>query len=207
MDTRRRNPIIIVSFLVVLFVILAVVNFVSQADKTAKLEIEVAPSDATIILNQSKTRGGKRRIEPGKYTVTVSRAGFAVQSKEVTLKDGSDEYVGIALESNSPSTKDWYSEHPKDLKIAERITSINFDQQSEKNTDPILGSLPFVGPGETYQIDYSATDSNGKVSVVVSYVNEEAKQDAVNWFSNNNFDITKYNVTYTDLLASESLGE
>lgn len=207
MNRYQKKPVLIIAALSVLFIALFVINIVNNRTKTAALEIEIAPSDSTVVLNQNKTGSGKRRIEPGSYTITVSRQGFATQTKQVELFKGSDEYAGFALVSNDSSTAKWYDEHPKDQKVAERVSSIDFDSHAEDNTDPILSNIPFIGPGSEYRIDYSSTDDQKKVHLVISYISLQAKDDAINWFSNNNYDINKYVITYTDLLASEYDGE
>lgn len=203
----RKKPLIISGLILALFFVLLILNIMGGRTKTAQLEIEVAPSDAVIVLNDKRVRVGKRRVEPGTYTVTVSRDGFDIQTKNIKLQKGSDEYVGFALVSNNPSTANWYNEHPRDQKIAERVSSIDFDEHATENTDPIVGDLPFLGPGLEYRIDYGSTDDQQKVHLTVSFVSPEAKADAVAWFANNNYDINKYVVTYTDLLASEYEGE
>lgn len=206
MNKNTRLLLIPVSIFV-LILLFSLFSFGSNLDKTARITIEVAPSKATVTLNGKKSKTGEVRVKPGKYTVKATRDGFESDEKTVEVIKGANEYIGLSLASTSSDTVSWYEDNPKDQKLVEKISSINFDQNSEKNNDPILKNLPFVGPGEYYRIDYGSISSSGRVSLIISYTDPEYKNDGLEWIKNRKLDPQDYDITYKYLLESEYLGE
>lgn len=173
------------------------INMYLNRDKTAILTIEFAPMSSNMTINGQDSKAGKRKYIPGKYEIVVSKTGFTSKKETVTITKGSPQYVGIVLESSSKDTQDWFSTHPKDEKLAEKITSLNFDQQSEKAaTIPIVDKLPFVGPGELYRIDFTSLSATNRAIITISYKDEDSKADALSWITNQGFKVADYDIVY-----------
>jgi hypothetical protein len=174
------------------------INMYLNRDKTATLTIEFAPMSSEMTINGQKSKAGKRKYIPGTYEVVVSKTGFATKKSKVTISKGTPQYVGLVLESNSKDTQNWFSTHPKDEKLAEKITSLNFDQKSDEALDiPIVAKLPFVGPGELYRIDFTSLSSTKRAIITISYKDEDSKADALNWITNQGFKLADYDIVYT----------
>ena len=85
-------------------------------------------------------------VTPGTHTVAIAMAGFDDFSRTVTLEAGDYEAVFTALESNSPTTADYYDTH-YDGGVIEWIT----DRWVDLDDAVADGDLPYQGDG--FRID------------------------------------------------------
>lgn len=204
----NKKLILLTILILVSFIGLAINNSIKNRTYNATLTIEVAPTGSKIQINDKKGKVGKNKLKPGKYTVTASKEGFEKVSKTVELSKNSQDYVGIVLESNSESTKNWYENNPKDQRLAESVSSSQFDRNSEKiSNDPIISKLPFIGPGLSWRIDYKNTNEDGKVVLNISYFDDQDKADAIEWIKNEGLNPNNYIFNYYNEIESEELGE
>jgi len=118
------------------------------------------------------------------------------------VSKGSDDYVGLVLGSNSPSTVNWYQTHPGDQQLSQVIGGKNFDlaakRQSQKN--PLIKSLPFVD--QLYRVDYGQsqkhTSDPDAVGIYITYYSQAGKQQALDWIKFKGFDPSKLEIIYKD---------
>jgi hypothetical protein len=154
--------IVLVVILVILFLVLPIALGVYNSRFSASVKLIVAPSDAKIKIGEKVARPGDTvRLEPGDYTVIITRTGFFSYAEEVTLAEGDEKAVFTALESSDESTANWYLEHPEDDSIAAGVVSEKVNQESEEYVKkyPIASALPIFE--DFYRIDYGlckATD-------------------------------------------------
>ncbi|HEY5152562.1 MAG TPA: PEGA domain-containing protein [Candidatus Saccharimonadales bacterium] len=118
----------------------------SGVPSNSYLQIEVAPRSASIELDGRGIAAGKVAVPAANHTVTVSKKGFATKSQTVSAKSGQTVYVGIGLESNSSSTRNWYTEHPDDQHLAEGLGSHEADylNQLANQNNSFLRQLPTI---------------------------------------------------------------
>lgn len=154
--------IILVIIFVILFLILPIALGVYNSRFSASVKLTVAPSDAKIRIGESTARPGDTvRLEPGDYTVIITRTGFFSYAEQISLENGDEKLVLAALESSAESTANWYYEHPEDDSIATGVISEQVTQSAEEYTKkyPITSILPIFE--DFYRIDYGlcqATD-------------------------------------------------
>ena len=89
--TKKSKSLInlILFFLVISLVIIIYFFFqwIINYDKTATLDYYLAPSTATVVINEKPLKSdGKIKLKPGTYTIKVSQPGFIEISKNIELK-------------------------------------------------------------------------------------------------------------------------
>lgn len=177
----------------------------SNRDKTAVLTLEFAPKSASALIGGIKAKQGTQRQLPGTYDIVISKNGFKTKKITVTLKKGDNGYTGVVLESDSPDTKDWFDKHPDDQKLAEKISSRNYDAESDKASKiPILADLPFVGPGEYFRIDYNGVTEKGQTSITITFIDEESKDEALQWMQTQGYKAADYDIAFVFKQPEES---
>ena len=146
--------IVLVVIFVILFLVLPIALGVYNSRFSASVKLTVAPSDAKIRIGEKVARPGDTvRLEPGDYTLIITRTGFFSYAEEITLTDGDEKTVLTALESSDESTANWYLEHPEDDSIAAGVISEKVNQESEEYVKkyPITSALPIFE--DFYRID------------------------------------------------------
>ncbi len=207
---KRYLPLIIGIIAVILFISGVSILF-SRGDsvlpgsskRTATIITTVAPTfDTTITINGDGVKEGETKVEPGTYTVQAAHKGFETESKMVTVKEGETVRVGIALQSNSPDTADWYGKNETDARKFEGISSTESGiiGQQRINSLPFLTRLPVRVPNK-YTIDYgpSKKDPNNPkaVAITISYNDASSREAARNWIRYQGYDPDKLEIIYS----------
>lgn len=122
---RRQRLIAIASIVFVLFAIAAVILAIIDAQKTAKIDILVAPSSAKIKIDNTKFKtSGTSKYYPGEYTVVISAQGF--ETTETTIKLEKDQTTNLYLYLQPDSeNQDFYKEHPAEATLVQRINDLH----------------------------------------------------------------------------------
>jgi len=198
-SSQRRGVIVIIALVVIVLLGLIIRTVVMNTVYTGKLEVEVAPASSSISVGGHATKAGIVRVRPGKVEVKVSKKGFASQTQSFTVAKGKTVYAGFALDSNESSTKDWYSKHPDDQQLREKISGRNFDSQAEDavKATPFIQKLPYVDPAKAFRIDYG---NGGKDSITqtiyITTVTDASKQAALDWIKKAGTDPATLTIKY-----------
>ncbi len=162
---------------------------------------EVAPEGATISID-GREMSSEVTVETGDHTVEAKMDGFATQSQQVDLKEGQTLKVGFVLESNSPETADWYTEHPEDQQLAEVILGqlSDFNTESAIQTNPLLQQLPYSysdGNSGFVNIDHGVpVKGSSQPAIYVSARTPLARQEAVAWIRSQGYDPTTMDIIF-----------
>lgn len=192
---------ILISLIVVAVLGMGVFWVIQSRQRTASVTIEVVPTGSTITINSKKTRQGLQKIKPQTVTVTAEKDGFETYSQTFVLNKGSKGYFGIALTPNSPSTENWYREHPEDQQLAESISSQETDRTATAldYSAPIVKALPFIGPGFQFKIDYGTLNPDGSMDrpvIFIRAISPEGREAALDWIRNRGFDVSDYKIIF-----------
>jgi hypothetical protein len=108
------------------------------------LQVQAAPSGAAIAIDGHSVSLGKDEVDAGTHTVTATRKGFATQTQSVPVKAGQTVYVGVILQPNASSTKNWYKNHASDQQLSQTIADqeANYHMTADPITNPFLRQLP-----------------------------------------------------------------
>ena len=73
--TRKQLMIgvIILFFIICIF---AIITFIIDLPKTAKISILVSPTDSKVTLNQVQYSSGNQKVIPGEYKIKIERQWF-----------------------------------------------------------------------------------------------------------------------------------
>jgi hypothetical protein len=169
--------------IVALFLVIFIINTSFSRKYSSRIELDFSPLAASAYVDGHRQKPGVVRVAPGKHTISVRLDGFADEQKVVSVKKTETMYVGLSLLPNSPKTTNWYTAHPEDQRIAERISGRNTDSAVNKalELEPFIKELPFIGPGFSYQVGVGATNSNGRPTIVIHAQSDEAIADAKQW--------------------------
>ena len=142
--TKKSKSLInlILFFLVISLVIIIYFFFqwIINYDKTATLDYYLAPSTATVIINEKPLKSdGKIKLKPGTYTIKVSQPGFTEISKNIELKVNQTTYFYEYLEPDS-SNQDYYKNHLAEESRTQHISDFKADleRKSYTESDPIF---------------------------------------------------------------------
>lgn len=164
-DKRRKTRFIIfIITIVTLFIALPVTFFLIDLQKTATVNILLAPSFAKVEINGKTYDSGTERINAYSGKVTVSADGFQSKELDVNLasREITDLYVYLVPNDGNMN---WYDERPAERQILSAIGDSFAIIQSENfhTAHPIIDILPIsvaeVDPKtqtilHDYRIDY-----------------------------------------------------
>lgn len=155
-----KNPKFKVSIIVaVTIIILCVISYIVYLNIfSAKINFLIAPKNATVsVNNENAPTSGIKRVQPGNYTITVSMPGFKTQSQDITISSGQTTNIYLGLNSNDPSTANWYIEHPEDQERLDQIGSLVYSETEQflVQNYPIISQLPYLS--SSFTIGYESS--------------------------------------------------
>jgi len=203
-----KISIIFGSFIAIIILISLIWWFLNK-DKTSTLEILVAPSSANILINNKKYTNGTYKIKPGNYTVNITKDNFNTYSSDIILSKNQTTQVYQGLKQ-SDGSNNWYLEHKEDDIILSAIGGKAADetQQNLASKNPILQYIPYTedSNGVKYKIDAQITN-NDLEYLIISFNTcsaqsiETYKTEALNWIKTKGIDPSIYNIKYSDLCS------
>ncbi|MDO4612023.1 MAG: hypothetical protein Q4B29_00995 [Candidatus Saccharibacteria bacterium] len=146
MKIKERKIAIIVGVIGFLaLAVVAVALYVLDLRLTAKLDVLVAPSSATVRINGSNYDNGVHKMEPGIVTAEISMDGFVTQAIELDLKDGETTKLYTYLVPPDGSMQ-WYLDHPDDDELLTQIgDALAIEGKAEYQAKyPIAQMLPLI---------------------------------------------------------------
>lgn len=203
---NRKNLFIlsIVGFcgLIILAIILMVINF----QKTATLDIVIAPINATVSIDghQFKTKETVKYY-PGSYTAEISADGFISQALPIELIADQESHLYIALEPTEENST-YYDNNPNESGRRQAVYDAAYQLGSDEYIAkyPIIQVLPYQNTDRdrgydftNYRIDYGIFDgcrSNFCIKItdnVGVYQNE-----AIEYLKSSGQNINDYEIIY-----------
>lgn len=174
-------------------------SYIHSTIYSAKITLTFAPKSSSARIGTLSAHFGNNDVKPGTYDVVISKQGFETYKETVTVKKGDAIVVEAALESNDPSTANWYNDHPEDYTIAQGIGDRRADNSARrmKAEFPIVDILPIVGLYSAYRVDYgpSPTKKDG-YALFITYQTAKDKQRAIDAVAEKGYDVDEYEVIY-----------
>lgn len=199
---RRKLMIIVIAAIFAVLVIVAIIGAVYNMINSASVKIMVAPTDSTITLNDKTYTNGTHKMEPGVYTVEITRSGFESYSGTIEAVSGETVNLYICLDTTS-ETEGWYNDDTtEDYQVCQSVTDqeiVNAEQEW-LDTDPILRILPYRDYDSGYNIDY-ATDEELNITVTITTLTcSETRaasiyQTALDYLTSQGIDTGQYSIT------------
>lgn len=95
-----------IAFNVIILIIIIIVA-INSAQKTATLKIDLAPSDAEVLLGGQKYVSGAYQIKPGEYKTVISREGMT--PKEFTINVDGNSVTNLITFLSDNGSFDYYT--------------------------------------------------------------------------------------------------
>lgn len=194
-------------FLVALFLgvlIYTTINMILNADKTATIEILVAPSDARVEIDGREfPTKATIRIKPGTYAVKIEKDGFIAFNGSIKANANDISYLYEYLnEENENGT--YYKDNEKESLRTQEISDKKADLFHEKynGTDQIWNVTPYDDYASGYKI-YAEKDDAGKITVNIYLYTcsadrlEKLKGYAHEYLEEKKIDLKNYTVKYS----------
>lgn len=166
---RNRKNLFVASIIgfaiVIIFVlVLTIINI----QKSATLDIIVAPINATVNIDGHKFKTNEiAKYYPGAYTTEISADGFVSQSFTLELTANQESHLYIALEP-TPENSDYYDKNPSESGRRQAVYDANYQLGSDEYAAkyPITQILPYQNTNDrrgydftNYRIDYGQFDN------------------------------------------------
>ena len=147
--------------------------------ETSVVEILVAPSSATITIDEEKYTNGEYELAPGQYTVSVKKTGFKTYNSSIIIVDKHKTYFTICLNPDSGNT-DYYEQHPEDLAICQSAEELADVSAWEQNAllDEIFEYTPLHNDANGYYVDPYYDDQN-KLIIKISFKDCNEKEETL----------------------------
>lgn len=204
---RNRKNLFITSIIglvaiLVFIVILTIINL----QKSATLNIIIAPINATVNIDGHKFKTNETtKYYPGTYTAEISADGFIAQSLSLDLSANQESYLYVALEP-TPENSDYYDENPNESGRRQAVYDANYQLYSDEYTAkyPIVGSLPYQNTDDrrgydftNYRIDYGKFD-NCKSDFCLKITDNVGiyQDEAMNYLRSSGQNIDDYEIIY-----------
>ena len=162
----RRIAFLVGAFLLVL-VVIAIIAFGNQKIYSATLNFVYTPTVATIMVDEKEVKSDTYRVKPGEHTIVAKMDRFETQEKKVVIEEGGEGTVYFILESNDPSTANWYLEHEDDERLKEGIMGKMYNDAMDEMLEkyPATEFLPY-NTG-IYQIGYGLCEGTENETCIV----------------------------------------
>ncbi|MBP5674899.1 PEGA domain-containing protein [Candidatus Saccharibacteria bacterium] len=211
---RLTGVILVVAFIGV--IIYSIINLIVNHDKTATIEILVAPSDATVLIDgKSYSTDTKIKIKPGTYAVKIEKDGFI--SFNGTIKANMNEtsflyeYLNEVDENGT-----YYKDNEKELLRTQHISDKKADlfHENYTGTDEIWNVTPYDDYASGYKIyaekeessdlPLASGTSNSNTTVINVYLYtcdndkvEKLKGKALEYLEEKKINLKNYTVKYS----------
>lgn len=208
-SNEKQKKIFKASILVITIAILATIIFFTinhflNLDKTAEIQILVAPSDAIVTIDGKIYKTNETiKIIPGTYDVKIDKTGFISYHNSLEAKANEITYLYEYLnEENENGT--FYKDNEKESNIAQKISDFKADKFHENytGTDPIWGITPYYSYKEGIKITAEKVNEKVKINVYLYTCLEteisKLRQKALDYLEENNLDLKNYEITYSN---------
>lgn len=179
----------------------AIILYLINLDKTAKLKILISPSSARITINQTLFQNGEHRFKPGTYQVLIEHPDFTTHQTTIELQANLENYLYLALEPHNPN---WYENHPKEASILQTISDRQaiVEYQSYVGNNPIFKITPFYNYDQGFDISTSKNSSGEVLINIYLYTCNPSEvsilqQNALSWLKQQKISSSDYPINYT----------
>ena len=189
-------------FILIYFFITWIINY----DKTATLEYYLAPSSATITLDQQNLQPeGKIKLKPGTYKLKITKQGFTDFSTDIELKPNQTTPLYQALEPDSTNT-DYYQTHPDEASRVQHIADTNADLERKNYTDsdPIFKITPYSSYQNGFSIISEKQENTSKILLKIDLLTcsddqiQKLKDAAYQYLKDNKINPDNYDIRLTN---------
>lgn len=200
--SNRIKLIIAGAVIFVIAVIAILIAWIINIPKTATIEVIVAPSDAKILIGEKRYKNGIHKIEPGDYSIAVTRDDFSPYASEFSIEEGETKRLLVCLNEIDGNT--WYDEHKEDDDICRRAAELASEEyKKEKQTADIYSVTPYNSYDDGFNIVAFEDEEKGTIIKITLLSCKEARREALKpnaleWLKKHNVDPEQYTIEYAN---------
>lgn len=212
-NTQNRNMpkksllSIMISFLILVLIIIiaAFINWITNSDKTATLDYYLAPASASFMIDGKTYQGdAKIKLKSGNYTIQISSPNFKEVTQDLELKNSQVTYLYEALEPDSDH-QDFYKSHPDDESRVQHIADFKADleRKSYTDSDPVFKVTPYSSYQAGFSIAAEKQPQTTKIKLKITLFTcsdqqiEELKTAAYKYLTDNKLNPNNYDIEVT----------
>ena len=204
-EKQMSNRIKLIIAGVVIFVIAVIailIAWIISIPKTATIEVIVAPSDAKILIGEKRYKNGTHKIEPGDYSIAVTRDNFSPYASEFSIEEGETKKLLVCLNEIDGNT--WYDEHKEDDDICRKAAELASEEyKKEKQTADIYSVTPYNSYDDGFNIVAYEDEEKGTIVKITLLSCKEARREALKpnaleWLKKHNVDPEQYTIEYAN---------
>ena len=204
-EKQMSNRIKLIIAGVVIFVIAVIailIAWIINIPKTATIEVIVAPSDAKILIGEKRYKNGTHKIEPGDYSIAVTRDNFSPYASEFSIEEGETKKLLVCLNEIDGNT--WYDEHKEDDDICRKAAELASEEyKKEKQTADIYSVTPYNSYDDGFNIVAYEDEEKGTIIKITLLSCKEARREALkpnalDWLKRHNVDPEQYTIEYAN---------
>lgn len=207
-NTSKKSLLsIIMSFLILVLIIIiaAFINWITNSDKTATLDYYLAPTSASFMIDGKTYQGdAKIKLKPGNYTIQISSPNFKEVTQDLELKYNQVTYLYEAIEPDSDH-QDFYKSHPEDESRVQHIADFKADLERKNYTDsdPVFKVTPYSSYQAGFSIAAEKQPQTAKVKLKITLFTcsnqqiEELKTAAYKYLTDNKLNPNNYDIEVT----------
>lgn len=206
-ETKQRKALraTIIALLIALIGILiySLAFIIINRDKTATIEILVAPSDAEVRIDGDiYPTKATIRIEPGTYAVQIKKDGFINYNGAITANADETAYLYEFLNEEGENNT-YYTDNEQEAGRAQEIADKKSDifHENYTGTDQIWNVTPYDNYPGGYKI-YADKDKSGKTIINIYLYTcsddrvNKLKEKAQEYLEEQKINLEKYTVKY-----------
>ena len=204
-EKQMSNRIKLIIAGVVIFVIAVIailIAWIISIPKTATIEVIVAPSDAKILIGEKRYKNGTHKIEPGNYSIAVTRDDFSPYASEFSIEEGETKKLLVCLNEIDGNT--WYDEHKEDDDICRKAAELASEEyKKEKQTADVYSVTPYNSYDDGFNIVAFEDEEKGTIIKITLLSCKEARREALkpnalDWLKRHNVDPEQYTIEYAN---------
>ena len=204
-EKQMSNRIKLIIAGVVIFVIAVIailIAWIINIPKTATIEVIVAPSDAKILIGEKRYKNGTHKIEPGDYSIAVTRDNFSPYASEFSIEEGETKKLLVCLNEIDGNT--WYDEHKEDDDICRKAAELASEEyKKEKQTADVYSVTPYNSYDDGFNIVAYEDEEKGTIVKITLLSCKEARREALKpnaleWLKKHNVDPEQYTIEYAN---------
>ena len=199
----NRIKLIIAGIVIFVIAVIAIlIAWIINIPKTATIEVIVAPSDAKILIGEKRYKNGTHKIEPGDYSIAVTRDDFSPYASEFSIEEGETKKLLVCLNEIDGNT--WYDEHKEDDDICRKAAELASEEyKKEKQTADVYSVTPYNSYDDGFNIVAYEDEEKGTIVKITLLSCKEARREALKpnaleWLKKHNVDPEQYTIEYAN---------
>lgn len=183
-----------------LFIIVALVYFLTANVGKNQVAVYTLPSDASITIDGKAVNGEVQYLEAGEYAIKVERKDFRPQTIVKQVVDGDNTAITVALDPANANGQKWLDDNTEAVAEFESEVGAVADAEGEafQKKNPIVKDLPYQNYLFTIGYRNDPSDPSGQSIILVIDAPDIYRQQALTQIYNLGYDPTDYKIDFTN---------